>query len=196
MALFWRARRISSNSYIPYMCLVGIASVYYSALDVAKSHWQIQNWEESTEAVRAIFDIEGIELFFVVGFLFYNVVGPYSLPLISEMALKIIVGTNLIGRRLFLEEQKLPGGQKLSPDQVRAEIKKFRKSEDRTRMMKAIAEARMDKIDYKKEDRMEQVIEVARRAVEAAVGRADEAFFTMERLKLLRDMGQRDSSNS
>ncbi len=196
MALFWRARRISSYSYIPFMCLVGIEGVYYSALDVAKSHWQIQNWEKSTEAVRAIFDIEGIELFFAIGFLFYNVVGPYSLPLISEMALKIIIGTNLIGRRLFLEEQKLPEGQKLSPEQVRAEIKKFRKSEDRTRMMKAIAEARMDKIDYKKEDRMEQVIEVARRAIEAAVGLADESFFTMERLKLFRDISQGDSSNN
>ena len=164
-------------------------SVYYSALEIAQSQWKVQRWEESTEALRAIFDMKSAELFPSMAVLLLNVFGSLSLSFISEMALNIIVGTNLIGRRLFLLEKQLPQGQNLSTDQIRAEIQLFAKSEDRKRMRTAIAAAKMSKIDFEKSNRVDRVMEVAERAIQAAVGTIDESLFVAERRRMLGQSG-------
>jgi hypothetical protein len=55
-------------------------------------------------------------------------------------------------------------------------------------MIEAINSKRMGAIDYKKKDRTDQVMEVARAALEASVGYVDSSFFTDERLKMMKEL--------
>jgi len=122
----------------------------------------------------------------------YNVVGTVSLSLISELTLKMVLGVNLIGRRIFLL-QKFQPDRNLTREELDAEIMRFRESNDRKRMMYAINSERMGAIDYKKKERTDQVMEVAKAALEASVGYVDSSFFTDERLKMMKELNLNDS---
>jgi hypothetical protein len=65
-----------------------------------------------------------MELLSNMGLLLYNVIGPLTLGLISELTLKMVLGVNLIGRRIFLL-QKLHEDRKLSREEIDAEVMSF-----------------------------------------------------------------------
>jgi hypothetical protein len=94
-----------------------------------------------TKVLRAIFDLSKPDLFFNEICLLYNVTGNLSVTLISRIALQMIVGVNLLGRRLFRLQDLNP--RPLTEEQIEAEILSFQGSNDQKRMAGVITSARM-----------------------------------------------------
>lgn len=147
----------------------------------------------STKVLRAIFNLSKPELFFSELGLLYNVAGNLSVTLISKITLQMIVGVNLLGRRLF-RLQALSKPRPLTREQIEAEILNFQESDDRKRMADVITSARMGQINYKQKERVDEVMKVAKEALEASVGYVDSSFFTEERMRVMKELSVIDTS--
>jgi len=191
----WTARAIAKSSYLPYICLVGLGSVYSAILRTAGHMWNIPSWLDgiTTRPLKAIFDIDRLQLLFNMSLLLGNVVGALSLSLISELTLKMVLGVNLIGRRIFLL-QNAQQARSLTGDELDAEMMSFRESNARKRMTDAITSETMGGIAYKQKERTDQVMQIAKAALEASVGYVDSSFFTDARLEVMKKMNLNNSS--
>jgi hypothetical protein len=131
----------------------------------------------------------------IQGVLFYNVLGPFFVGTITEVALKFIVGINLIGRRLLrlqaqVQSQELRG---LTSDEVWAEVRNFKYSKERNLLGRAISPWKMTQINYKEDNRDEKVLEIAWEAIKETLGFADVSFFQKERLKMVEGLSLQDT---
>jgi len=159
--------------------------------------WNIPSWLDgiTTRPLKAIFDIDRLQLLFNMSLLLVNVVGALSLSLISELTLKMVLGVNLIGRRIFLL-QNAQQARSLTGDELDAEMMSFRESNARKRMMDAITSEAMGGMAYKQKERTDKVMQVAKAALEATVGYVDSSFFTDARLEVMKKMNLNSSSRS
>ena len=136
--------------------------------------------------LRAIFNQDRFSQYGDINMLTFNIIGSLSMSRMSRITLQMIVGINLIGRRIF--RRQALSKTKLTREMIKAEITEFQKSEDRKRMAEVITPKRMAQIDYKEDDAVNKISHVAQEALEASVGFVDATFFSEERIRVMKEL--------
>ncbi|KAH7271108.1 hypothetical protein B0J15DRAFT_509406 [Fusarium solani] len=157
ISLFWTARRVTKVSYLPYICLIGLVSVWEILHSKAIKCWGIASWNllPSTITLDSIFRATGTwKTNFYCGVLAANCFGS-----------------------VFLQ------GAFISSDTtcVKAALRDFEASVARDKMVHGISEE-IARIPFKERDCTEDVTRAAIRvAKEAAVGSLESLFEEMRR---------------
>ncbi|KAI8721858.1 hypothetical protein NCS52_00328400 [Fusarium sp. LHS14.1] len=179
ISLFWTARRVTKVSYLPYICLIGVVSVWNILYSKTTKCWGIASWNSShsDRTLDSIFQATGsVKITLSVGLLAANLYGPLFLPIISEIVLQMVIGVHLIG--YYLRELQDRKGSALTSKEVKAAMS-FEESVARDKMVERMSEE-IARIPFKDRDCTEDVTKAAIRiAKEAAVGSLESLFEEM-----------------
>ncbi|KAL2690013.1 hypothetical protein Neosp_004081 [[Neocosmospora] mangrovei] len=175
-------RRVTKVSYLPYICLVGVVSVWRILYSKATKCWGIASWDSlySEKTLDSIFQATGsVKITLSVGLLAANLYGPLFLPIISEIVLQMVIGVHLIG--YYLRELQDRKGSGLTSKEVKAAMRSFEESVARDKMVNEISEE-ISRISFKDRDCTEDLTRAAIRvAKEASVGSLESLFQEMRR---------------
>ncbi|KAJ4234510.1 hypothetical protein NW759_001504 [Fusarium solani] len=182
ISLFWTARRVTKVSYLPYICLIGLVSVWEILHSKAIKCWGIASWNllPSTITLDSIFRATGTwKTNFYCGVLAANCFGSVFLQGVSKIVMQMVIGVHLIG--YYLRELQDRKGSHLTSKEVKAALRDFEASVARDKMVHGISEE-IARIPFKERDCTEDVTRAAIRvAKEAAVGSLESLFEEMRR---------------
>ncbi|RSL42209.1 hypothetical protein CEP53_012329 [Fusarium sp. AF-6] len=177
ISLFWVIWRIIKVSYLPCICFVDLNVVQDILHSKATKCWSTTSWESrhSNKTPDSIFQATGTVKILVSVYLpAVNFLGSTSLPDISEIIMKMVIGVHLIGCYLCeLQDRK---GSPLTETEVKAAMRGFEESVERGKMSRGIS-PEMVSISFEERDCTEEVTQaVIRVAKEAAVSSLESLF--------------------
>jgi hypothetical protein len=187
MPAFWRARKVAKASISSFVSLVGYESIFDRAQALALMFWGIANWKVSYKLTEIILTERDYSLYLQI-FLFFNFFGSFTRRRATKVALHYIIAVNIIGRKL--SRLRSHHNRDLTEKEIQESVVTFKSDPQKEKISKAI-DQRMEvllKIDYKADDRDQQVMKVADEVITEVITFPDASFFQKERLRMLRSL--------